>query len=195
MQTLVSTIRATGATNVVALGGVQWSNTFTRWLQYKPSDPLNNLVGSWHDYNWTWCVTAACWDSNVGTFAAQVPVIADEVGDDQCNAAWYTSLLSWLDGKQIGYLGWTWNVWGAGCSNIALINDYTGTPTTYGLIFKNFMALHAGTASEPTVVAASAPAEPAAPGTLPLGLVLSAMATERARRPRRREPRSRTPLP
>jgi hypothetical protein len=142
MQTLVSTIRATGATNVIALGGVQWSNTFTRWLEFKPNDPLNNLVGSWHDYNWTWCVTVACYNSNVGAFAASVPVIADEVGNDQCDAVWMNTLLNWLESKQISYLGWTWNVWGAACSNIALIADDAGTPTTYGLIYKSFLAAH-----------------------------------------------------
>src|SRR5437899_9521636 len=43
MQTLVNTVRGAGATNVIALGGVQYSNTLTQWLAYKPNDPLGRL--------------------------------------------------------------------------------------------------------------------------------------------------------
>ena len=139
MQTLVNAIRNTGATNLILLGGVQYSNTFTQWIQYKPTDPQNNLAASWHVYEFTWCVTVSCYDSNVGTLAASFPLVAEEVGVDNCDATWFTTLLNWLDAKGIGYLAWTWNIWG-GCNAIALISDYTGTPTQYGLIYKNHLA-------------------------------------------------------
>jgi endoglucanase len=139
MQTLVNAVRNTGATNLILLGGVQYSNTFTQWVQYKPADPQNNLAASWHGYEFNWCVTVTCYDSNLGTLAAQYPVVAEEVGVDNCDATWFNTLLNWLDSKGIGYLAWTWNIWG-GCSAISLISDYAGTPTQYGLIYKNHLA-------------------------------------------------------
>ena len=46
MQTLVNTVRATGATNVLMLGGLAYSNDLSQWLANKPTDPQNNLVAS-----------------------------------------------------------------------------------------------------------------------------------------------------
>jgi endoglucanase len=51
MQTLVNTVRATGATNVISLGGLAYSNDLTAWVANKPTDSANNLVASYHSYN------------------------------------------------------------------------------------------------------------------------------------------------
>jgi endoglucanase len=140
MQEIVTAIRATGATNVIALGGVQYSNALSQWLAYKPSDPLNNLVASWHVYNFNVCSTSTCWNNTAGTVGAQVPVVAMEIGDDSCNATFMNALLGWLDAHNSGYLAWTWDTWGTACGDIALIRDYAGTPTTYGQIYKTHLA-------------------------------------------------------
>ena len=140
MQTLVNTIRGTGAANVIALGGVQYSNTLSQWLTYKPSDPLNNLVAAWHIYNFQGCSNSSCYDSQAAPVAAQVPLLATEVGTDTCDAAYFNTLLNWLDAHQSGYLAWTWNTWGAACGAIALVSDLTGTPTTYGQLYKTHLA-------------------------------------------------------
>jgi len=140
MQEIVTAIRATGATNVIALGGVQYSNALSQWLTYKPSDSLNNLVAAWHVYNFNVCSTSTCWNNTAGTVAAQVPVVATEIGDDSCNATFMNSLMGWLDAHNSGYLAWTWDTWGTTCGDISLISSFTGTPTTYGLIYKNHLA-------------------------------------------------------
>jgi len=140
MQELVDAIRATGATNVIVLGGVEYSNALSQWLAYKPSDPLNNLAAAWHVYNFNICAAATCWNSTAGAVAAQVPVVATEIGTDNCSATFMTSLMSWLDAHNMGYLGWTWDDWGTTCGAIALIVDYSGTPTTYGQIYKTHLA-------------------------------------------------------
>ena len=57
------------------------------------------------------------------------------------SAAFMNALMSWLDVHNIGYLGWTWDDWGTTCGDIALIVDYSGTPTTYGQIYKTHLAL------------------------------------------------------
>ena len=50
MQSLVTTVRATGATNVIMLGGVEYSNSLTQWLTYMPIDPAGQLAASAHIY-------------------------------------------------------------------------------------------------------------------------------------------------
>jgi hypothetical protein len=140
MQTLVNAIRATGATNVIALGGLVWSNSLTGWLAYKPSDPLNNLVATWHVYNFNACSNVICYDAFVGPVAAQVPVLATEIGTSNCDQAYFNTLMSWLDARQQGYLAWTWTAWGGDCSGMALITDYSGTPSPYGQIYQAHLA-------------------------------------------------------
>src|SRR5579875_1473291 len=128
MQTLVNTVRATGATNVIMLGGLAYSNNLSQWLQYKPTDPLNNLVASFHLYNFNACSSTSCWDSQVAPVAAQVPVIAGEIGENDCAHGFIDTAMAWFDQHGISYLGWAWDTYD--CSSFpALISNYNGTPT------------------------------------------------------------------
>ena len=135
MQQLVDTIRSTGATNVIMVGGVQYAATLSRWLANKPTDPLNNLAASWHIYNFSWCATQACWDSTAAPVAQQVPLVLGELGQNDRGSAFVTALMDWMNARQggAGYLGWSWDVWG---DPLDLISSYDGTPTTYGQTFK-----------------------------------------------------------
>jgi hypothetical protein len=135
MQTLVNTVRATGADNVIMLGGLTWSNDMTQWLSHKPADPAGNLVAAWHSYNFNACSTQSCWAAQIAPVAASVPVLAGEIGENECSTAYITPLMNWLDAQHIGYLPWTWNAWGCAQGNV-LIADYDGTPTTYGAGYK-----------------------------------------------------------
>ncbi len=40
-QTLVDTVRKTGSKNVVMIGGLSFSNDLSKWLSFRPVDPLN----------------------------------------------------------------------------------------------------------------------------------------------------------
>src|SRR5256714_6266917 len=53
MQELVNTVRGTGATNVILLGGGQYAATLSHWLAKQPTDPLSNLAAPWHVYNFS----------------------------------------------------------------------------------------------------------------------------------------------
>jgi hypothetical protein len=130
-QSLVDVVRATGATNVIMIGGLAYSNDVSQWLQYKPKDPLNNIAAFAHVYNFNTCNNAACWDSTFGTVAAQVPFAITEIGENDCGHSFIDGLMDWADGKGVGYLGWTWNTWN--CSTgPALVSDYNGTATPFG---------------------------------------------------------------
>ncbi len=131
MQTLVNTVRATGATNVLMLGGLAYSNDLSGWLANKPTDPLNNLAASFHLYNFNTCDYANCWVVNVAPVAAQVPVIAGEIGENDCAHSFIDTAMNWLDQHNIGYLAWAWDTYN--CGNFpSLISSYDGTPTAYG---------------------------------------------------------------
>jgi endoglucanase len=139
MQDLVDAVRATGATNVVMTAGLRWTNDLTQWLAFKPADPTGNLMASWHSYNFNACVTASCWDNEIGTVAAQVPLLAGEIGQDTCAHDYIDQVMAWLDQHNLGYTAWTWNPWGCGQGNV-LIEDYSGTPTqTYGAGYRSHL--------------------------------------------------------
>jgi Cellulase (glycosyl hydrolase family 5)/Ricin-type beta-trefoil lectin domain-like len=138
MQTLVNTVRNTGATNVILLGGLAYANNLTGWLQNKPSDPDNNLAASLHIYNFNACNTTSCLDSQVAPVRAQYPVIAEEIGENDCAHGFIDSIMPWFDSHSIGYLGWTWSTYN--CSSTpALISNYDGTPTNFGVGLKNHL--------------------------------------------------------
>lgn len=138
MQTLVNTVRATGATNVLMLGGLAYANDLSGWLANEPGDPLNNLVASFHLYNFNACNYVNCWVVNVAPVAAQVPVIAGEIGENDCAHSFIDMAMTWLDQNGIGYLAWAWNVYN--CGNFpSLISDYSGTPTAYGAGYKQHL--------------------------------------------------------
>ncbi len=133
MQELVDAVRSTGATNVILAGGVRYASTLSSWPAYKPADPLNNLAASWHIYNFSWCTTSTCWDSQAAPVAQQVPLVLGGLGQDDGGSAFVDSLMDWMDARQGSYLAWVWDVWG---QPLDLIASYDGTPTSYGQTFK-----------------------------------------------------------
>jgi len=139
MTTLTSTIRATGATNVILIGGLSYNYDISGWLANRPND--SQLIAGIHNYGYPGWDTPTIWDSIYAPTALQVPVMFGEMGFD----GYIETLMPWADAHGIGYLAWTWDTWG---NNQALISDYSGTPTTYGLGFKTYLA---GLALAPTV--------------------------------------------
>jgi endoglucanase len=137
MQSMVNAVRSTGASNVLMLGGEEYANDLTDWLQYEPTDPDNNLVASWHSYNGNTCDTLSCWTSEVEPVIEKVPVIAGEIGEGDCAGAYIDSLTSWLESQNTSFLAWTWDDWANGCATgPTLITDYAGDATAYGAAYK-----------------------------------------------------------
>jgi endoglucanase len=134
MQTLVNTVRAAGAKNVIVLGGVQYANALSGWLAYKPRDPAGNLVASWHSYDGQQCSDSRCWDRAVAPVAARVPIVSGEIGESDCAHRYIDGVMAWLDRHGGSYLAWSWNLTADGrChvgqpASIALLLDFAGTP-------------------------------------------------------------------
>ena len=143
MDELVTAIRSTGAPNVVAVAGIHWAEMLNRWLEYRPTDPLNNLIASFHNYSYNrYCKDAECYDTVLAEVAAEVPLFAGEIGPDtgdevqqigeECPASsvrddgFSERILDWLDAHGASYTPWAWNAWD---DCYALITHHRGTPT------------------------------------------------------------------
>ena len=137
MNELIAAIRSTGAHNVLAVGGIHWAEMLDRWLQYRPSDPMHNLVASFHNYSYNrYCKNASCYDTTLAKVAAAVPLYVGEVGPDlldtRCtkksdgHTGFSRRILDWLDRHGSSYTSWTWNRWG---DCYSLVSNASGTPT------------------------------------------------------------------
>lgn len=139
MQELVTAVRATGATNVIMLGGIQYSSTLDRWMQFAPSDPAHELAVSWHLYNFSHCNLPSCWNTEGPPVMQFYPVISGEIGENGQGGQFIVNLMAFLDhpGSNLppqSYLAWTWNT---DQTVFDLITSYNGAPSVpYGVEFQ-----------------------------------------------------------
>ena len=136
MQQLVDAVRQTGARQPLMLGGVNFSNDLSEWLQYEPTDPLHQLVASVHVYSFTVCNNLTCWDK-VATVAQQVPVVTGEFGAAGCSSTFTKRYMKWADKHGVSYIAWAWAI--GPCTSESLISNYAGTATTYGSAFQSHL--------------------------------------------------------
>jgi endoglucanase len=150
MQQLLDTVRATGATNVVMVGGPQYAGDLDHWLQYEPVDPLGQLAASIHIYwntpaspDFSPCDSSSCWNSVLVPLSAVVPIVVGEFGELDCGDSLYPPLLNFADQHGISYLAWAWFV-GNCAREPSLIRNYSGTATPYGIGYQQHLASLAG---------------------------------------------------
>jgi hypothetical protein len=130
MQQLVDVIRSAGATNVVSVGGLNWSEDESKILQYLPNDPLHQLTVTYHDYMSSSARnTSSYWDTVIAPVARQLPVLTTEFGEKDRGSVYNAEWMDWADQHGVSYLAWWWMVGGG---SLALISSYDGTPTSYG---------------------------------------------------------------
>jgi hypothetical protein len=138
MQQLVNSVRGTGATNVIMIGGIGYASVLDQWAAYAPTDPLGQLAASFHAYYFGGCTTTDCWNANLADIG-NVPLITGEMGFD----GFIENYMAWADPLNVNYVAWTWDTWG--CGGQALISDYSGTPCSpYGLGYQQHLAALAG---------------------------------------------------
>jgi len=158
MKTLVGAVRATGATQPIILGGLDYANDLSGWKNAAPVD--GQLIAGFHNYPGKPCGTLRCWTDEIQRLARDVPVLTAELGQNDCQAGFITRYMDWADRHGIGYLAWAW--WdlsgtilapGPGCSNFALIEDLDGTPTpNYGTAFREHLLNPLEEEPEPPIV-------------------------------------------
>jgi hypothetical protein len=154
MQEMVNAVRATGATQPLLIGGPQYAGMVDHWTQYKPNDPLNQLVASIHIYGLPLdspCRLQSCWDATMAPLAQTTPILIGEFGDTDCTSNFSPPLMTWADSHGISYTAWAWNT--ANCAaDPALITSYAGTPTAYGAGVQTHYLAVAATSGPPPVI-------------------------------------------
>ncbi len=109
MQSLVNTVRATGATNIVLAEGIDLAETLEGLI------PLSggNIAYAVHPY-FTRTTQPVDWQTNWGDQAGEYPIVADEWGEwasqsDECNfnaPVLVPQFLDYLRSKNIGLIAW-----------------------------------------------------------------------------------------
>lgn len=125
MQKLADTIRATGASNIVLAGGINYATH----LDGMPRLSGSNIGYATHPYadqsnanSWS----VGDWDNRFGYVGATAPVIATEFGKSVCGTSTYDQgILDYFRSHGIGYTGWAW--FSGGCNFPSLISDAAGT--------------------------------------------------------------------
>lgn len=146
MQQIVNAIRGTGARQPIILEGRSTATDLSRWIEFKPIDPINQLVASNHNYiGMTGSNTELDWNRKYSGIALQVPLITGELGQQDCKHDYVDRYMDWADSKGISYVGWTWNVtskyWKC-VGGESMIATESGTPSNLGIGFRNhFLAL------------------------------------------------------
>jgi endoglucanase len=152
-QDMINTVRATGATNVVIVGTMQYAQDLSGWLANKPTDPLNQMVAAWHPYrlyNSAWDYPYPNYYPQVFTdaqniLAAGIPIIMTEIGGQNTagtpSCPICTTMTGFADTYGASVIGWAWDVWGD--PENVLIKDVNGTPTDgYGVTYRNWTVNH-----------------------------------------------------
>lgn len=145
MQQLLDAVRATGATNVVMVGGPQYAGDLDRWKADAPADPIHQLAASVHIYwgtpahpDYSPCYRASCWKRVLAPLSEKVPIVVGEFGELDCGDSLYPPFLAFADHHGISYLAWAWFV-GSCAREPSLITSYTGTPTPYGIGYQEHL--------------------------------------------------------
>lgn len=135
MQELVDAVRSTGAVNPILVGGPQYAGVVDRWMEFEPNDPSNQLAASVHIYGQPLGSPyddPSTWDGDLAALGAQVPIVMGEIGDTDCSHTFIDQLMPWADSHGMSYVAWAW-VTSDCAGEPALISDYDGTPTPYGV--------------------------------------------------------------
>jgi hypothetical protein len=193
MQTLLNAVRATGATQPVMVGGLDFADDLgdtpdangagQGWMQHAPDDPDNQEAASFHNYQGKACDNQTCWDTTIKAVAANVPVVTGEFAEDNytaagCNAnpgasTFDDRYMDWADGAGVSYLAWAWIVddppapGDDPCARQGLLSAYDGTPLApHGTaVHDHLVALAAGGTGTTTTTPTTTTTGTTQPGT------------------------------
>jgi hypothetical protein len=139
MRELVAAVRSTGARQPLLLPGVDWARNLDQWLAHLPPDPFQAEVASNHTYNFAACYSTC--RADLARIASSHPVVSGEIGEGDCRHSYVDPYMHWADRRGVSYLAWTWDAHGGWtCRNgPTLISDYDGTPTAFGMGFREHL--------------------------------------------------------
>src|SRR5204862_507178 len=128
------TVRATGAKNLVIIGGLDWAYD----LSGVPANRIDgyNIVYATHPYN-TAGRRPYDWDRSWGFLTATDPVVVTEFGDlsdATCATDYSAELIRYADAHATGWTAWAW--FPGGCTFPAIVDDWSATPSAMGAVVK-----------------------------------------------------------
>jgi hypothetical protein len=137
MQQLYDAVRATGAENLVVIGGLSWAYDLSRVPDYRISG--YNIVYATHPYGGSPERVPEKWDSFWGFLTATDPVIVTEfgtlgTGSTTCDGVYSDQVIKYADAHNASWTAWAW--YDGGCNFPALIDDWDGTPSPSGMVVK-----------------------------------------------------------
>lgn len=143
LQTILDSIRATGAKNIVIAGGLDWGYDLSGVIAgYSLSDPNGNgIIYSSHIYPWKG-TSSVNWDPHAGNISKTYPVLIGEVGC-QPDAAqedpntWAPKILQYIEALELNWTGWAFHPSASPC----MISDWNYTPTSYWGAYAKAMLL------------------------------------------------------
>lgn len=139
MQEMIDTLRATGAAQPILVGGIDWANDLSRWSQFRPVDPADQMVASVHIYPTLRCTDRACWERTITPVAAEVPVLIGEFGSKDCRQEFARAVMDYADDHGINWTAWAWHP--GDCKAFpSLIESWDGEPTVWGKAVKQRLA-------------------------------------------------------
>ncbi len=138
MQSLYDAVRATGAQNLVVIGGLDWAYD----LSGVPANRISgyNIVYATHPYTSPdrTLRPPSDWDRAFGFLTSTDPVVATEFGvlnDSQCRFDYDTQLIDYADAHLAGWTAWAW--YPGGCTFPAVVYDWAGTPSPTGTLVRS----------------------------------------------------------
>jgi hypothetical protein len=139
MQEMLTSLRSSGATQPVMIAGPQYAGVLDRWAEFKPNDPQNQLVASVHIYGQPLGSPyddTTRWDKEIAPLAKTTPIVVGELGDSDCTHNFIDKFMPWADSHGLSYVGWGWVT--SNCADEpALVSNYNGTPTNFGIGFRD----------------------------------------------------------
>ena len=163
MAQLYRAARNTGARNVVILGGLGYSSSFSQWVKEVGLIPNRfNIAASWHVYSnnanynsfqyscpnqWN-NYSATCPNAAQTAATANIPSVLSAgypfiVGETEVSyegyqslLTWWRNMLIWIDNQNQSYLAWDWNT----VAPPELITNFSGSPTGSGRAYENHIA-------------------------------------------------------
>jgi endoglucanase len=136
MQALLDTVRATGAKNIVVIGGLSWSGDLSGVVNGYALDEKggNGIMYGWHNYNWH-----KNWQGRVLGAAAKYPIMVGEVGadikkmtfiplqDQEDPSTWAPDMIGFIQKYRLNWTAWCLHP----KATPILITDWNYTPSPF----------------------------------------------------------------
>jgi len=139
MAAVVEEIRDAGARQPILLGGLDYANDLSHWLDFAPDD--DQLVAAFHNYDFKPCSDRDCWDRVLAPLTDRVPVLTSEIAATDPTGRdgrdYVGDYLEWADAHGVGSIFWVWA--DHDTDPMSLIRGESGAPTKWGVQVRRYL--------------------------------------------------------